>query len=422
MACTLGRASLPSPDFIRQEGGGRLRVGHSGYAFTGSEGLIMAQQVTGYPNPDEEVVPFTYDATLAGGVLDGFYFCDSTNVDWAKLAGGMFAWEAVLVPVPGRQCPTFEIDCLGSNRDTAHAITEWSWVGLPLAAQTRAEVFESRLTGYVTATITGADSSGSATLYAAPTGSKTALYADRFQSSQNPDYYYYGGAAIQVSVDGGTTWTTVTGRDLPFTYADHVATRVRLVHGLGSNAAIRFTLPDTSDVVTLSNYDFANAAYESKSFTATTAGSTATPIAFNSQYPVTVLRNDPVACSVRVWYDTGYIDYTLRRGSWVIEGRAVSMAANQSFGIYHATTKAGTGVTGGIDETTATADGNKYQLRSPSAITAETTKGGIYLTSAAQSFPFAMALDFFSGDNTTSPSTSGLYFACMEHTQDVVAR
>lgn len=318
----------------------------------------------------------------------------------------------------------FEVLTLGADRSTAHAITEWSWVGAPSSTTAFGEVFTSRVASPVSTTKTGAET---AVLWSAPTGSKTALYSDTFLYGALPANFYTAAARVEVSIDGETTWQTVVGRQSPITRTQGDGAQPPTHSIRISNGLVRMLVAE--GMLRLEVYDSGAAAWEAKRFQLTGAGSTMTALTLIS-VPVTILRNDPCAATIRLWFGSlggagvavGYCDLTVRRGSWVVEGYANAMDANEALGIRCNTDEAGTSVTGGIDATSADASGNKYQLRSPSAITAETTKGGIYLTSAAQTFPFAVATDKFTGDNTTSPSTSGLYFAAMNHRQRIVAR
>lgn len=400
MACTLGRASLPSPDFIRQDSGGRLRVGHrDGYAFTGTDGLAMAQQISGYPNEFEEQVIFTYDGAPQ---LNGWYFVENTNVDWVKLAAGLFAWEASLIPIPN---PIFEVSILGINRPTAHSITEWSWAGAPTGS----------VKWWPDGTAATLMSSHNDDLFIAPSGSKTALY-DNTLMLLIPivNAYAVGYCSIEKEYSTGV-YASVVGDVID----DVVPSDWRL-----SSPRIRISqASDTTSTFTVEVFNTSTVTWQSKTFKLGRGGASATSI--GAPYAFAILHNSPWVCSIRLYFNDanfiGYCDLTVRLGSWVIEGNLVALdGSTYQLGVFRATNEAGTGVTGGIDAAADDADSNKYQLRSPSAVSTETTIGGIYLTGAAESFPFAIATDRWAGNGTTGPTTSGLYFAAMEQTAEVV--
>ena len=383
------------------------------FATTPSTGVALARQLVGYPNGDEPAVPFIYDATDAGGILDGFYVIESTDIDWSKLAAGTFAWTAALLAVPGSKAPLAEVRSVGAARTTAHSVTPWSWIGMPDAAVTSGEYLSS-LTAVGAHAKTG-PSNDSAQLVYAPTGTKTAFYADAGLYTVTAAGYYYGAARIERSADSGSTWSTVIGRELPI--ATLASTdRLRLSVGF-----MRFTIQSTG-TLTYEVYD--GSSWDSKTFTV----GYHTGSAYSAHTPTvsaSVLQNGPEAAGLRFWIEpsSGYVDFTVRRGSWVVEVLQTSTAATRKHAVSRASAEAATAVTGGIDATSADASGNKYQLRTPHALTADTTNGFIYQTSAAQTGQFAIALDTRAGDGTTTgPTTTNLYFAAMRHRQRLVAR
>ena len=140
---------------------------------------------------------------------------------------------------------------------------------------------------------------------------------------------------------------------------------------------------------------------------------------------LTVLRNSPEMCSIRVWLGgsidgpSTYLDLTLMRGCWFTQGVLVSPAKDIQFEVRRQTAEAGATVAGGLDAAGVDANGDKYQLRTPSAYTPDATNGSIYLAVAAESMPFAIGLDL---NEPTNPTTTGAYFAAMSHRQIVAAR
>jgi hypothetical protein len=163
-------------------------------------------------------------------------------------------------------------------------------------------------------------------------------------------------------------------------------------------------------------------AWQTKVYNVTTGG--ATPTSLGIAKAVTVLRNSPETCAVRVHTSNQngvYVDFTIRRGSWVVEGFVANghtAAGNQQFGFKRRVIEAATVETGGLVATANDADGHKYRIFTPDAHTADTTKGGVYLTTAADQFSFAATTDTHDGTITAR----GLYWAAVNHRQQVVAR
>ena len=228
MPCTLGRAYLPSPNVIRQDGD-RLRVGHTGYHFDGNEGQVMAAQVTGYPNVDEPVIRFTYDPESVTGQFDGFYVCVGTTVDWVKLAANLFAWEADLERVPSWQIPLWELVSGGTLRSNAHSIAIGATiptVGAPVGAF-------SATPGFETATTRTGEDGAVPVFYDASTPTTYKLTPSWKVSAADAEK---GAARLEVSYNGGSTWDVVVGRQV-----QNLPTFWRL-----SNSLVRVTATNTA--------------------------------------------------------------------------------------------------------------------------------------------------------------------------------
>jgi hypothetical protein len=418
MACTLGRAVLPSPDSIRQEGGGKLRIGHSGYPFPVDEGLVMAQQLLGYPNPDEEVVFFTYDAQAANGVLDGAYFVAGTDVDWVKLAAGLFSWSAELVPVPAMQLPTFEVSCLGDDLVNAHALTGVNWVAFPGSALARTAK-------------TGTESS--APLVGG--GTVDAFAGAGVFDDVTTTYAVEGGdvyeAAAQLTVEG----SLVTGRQTLRTSIGWVVENglVRVRPSL--TAANQFYVGVANSAGTAYDeyawrlIDFATEAYE-YGFDGTTRYG---PIG------VVVLRNSPECVAIRVVYAdsfsnqldgggsaaavSGSLDVTVRRGQPFGDFQfSLDDDDLHTLGVYRATADASASITGGVEDATAVG-GIKWQVYTPVARTADNTNGGLWQTASADNlFAFGIGNDRDVYGTASGQPLADFYFAAQEHFQAVASR
>jgi hypothetical protein len=403
--CTLGRATLPSPEYVRQEGGD-LRIGHSGFPFEGDSGMVMAAQVNGYPTPDEPVIPFTYGTALAfreQDRLDGYYFVESTKVDWVKLASGVFSWEAQLVRTPGFQAPLFEVLTSGAQRASA-AVTADTWVAYPEEA--------------TMVQFAGGGSGSLVTLEAEEglvhlTTHGSAFAEDTVLMMLEPDIFYQNACRIEHWLDG---FQVVTDRQIPNDPTE--AWRI-------GNGLVRMTL-DSVGRPQVQHWDNVAAAWENKSYKVVYDGVTATNIGAPST--ITILRNSPVSVSVRVGWSLEdsprtvvYGDFTLHRGSPIVDCRLFTIGGDtKSLGVFLQTGEASTSYTGGIGATGDDAAGNRYQiLCNTTANTKSTGSGGVYLTSVGEVLYFGLANDF---QLPTTSDLAEMWAMAMRFRQRISAR
>lgn len=430
MGCTLGRIGLTaaqggdaltlgSPNRITQEGD-RLRVGGD-FAVTAAEGRTLAAQLSGYPTPYEDVVPFTYDASDAASVLDGFYFVVSTSIDWVKLAAGLFSWDAQLLRVPGWQAPLFEVKCTGALRSNVHSITTstaYGWCAYPASA--------------TSVRFAGASSSTAVTEYGASSNNVIGLYATG--TALYTETLLYSVAAADFYDCACTIWT---GSRVASSTAPDVSGHRLVVGSQVANAPTAWMIsndlvrvlpgPNAGEILVGQWQDSAHSpagadSWTYKAYKLIKDGTTGTSV--GDPDTITVLRNSPECVSVRVWFDHGsqvasYTDLTLRRGSPVVEGVSVIVgtSATLAHGVGRYSTEATSSATGGIIATSDDANSNKFRIRSPQTITADNTNGKIYLTSAAQRFAFGIDTDFFSGIDLTDG-----YWGAVGHRQSMTVR
>jgi hypothetical protein len=344
MPCTLGRAQLPSPDSVRQEGD-TLRIGHGGYPFEGLSGQVMAAQLGGYPNTDEPVVPFTYStdyAFLGQDLLDGFYFVESTKVDWVKLAAGMFAWEAQLVRVPDMAVPRIELSVGGTLRGNDHGIIGGGTVAI-LAPNVGAY---SIAPGQYNAVSSRTGEDGVQAIYYDTSPGATPDYLTWLTL---PGDYYDGCPRLEVYYD---TWTAVTARQIP-----NSPTSWRITNGL-----VRVTSTLTAAKTELSIEHFDGTVWDPAKVWQLTNDTSYTAIA-QAPNSVQVLHNRPDSVSVRVDLSTTSLqtlDVTLRRGVRYLDCRLTGVTTP---GIRRGTNEAATLITVSGDagiRATADSSGNKY--------------------------------------------------------------
>lgn len=430
MGCTLGRVGLTtaqggdglalgSPNRISQAGD-NLRVGGD-FAVTAAQGRTLAQQLMGYPDPDEDVIPFVYDAADAGGVLDGYYFVGGVNVDWVKLAAGLFSWDANLIRVPGFAAPLFEVVCTGKVRSNVHSITSssaYGWVGYPASASSVRLAGASSNTAVTEYGANGGDAIG---LYA--TG--TALYTETLLYSVAVGDFYDAACAVW-------TGSRVASSTAPDVSAHNIVVGTQTANSptawMLTNDLVRVLPgPNAGEILIGQWEDSAHSpaganAWTYKAYKIIKDGATGTSAGDGDT--LTIIRNSPECCTVRLWFDHGSrvassTDFTVRRGSPVVEGLSVvvgtSATLSHGFGRYSA--EATTSATGGIIATSDDANSNKFRVRSPQTITADNTNGFIRLSSAAQRFAFGVDTDFFSGIDVTDG-----YWGAVTHRQSMTVR
>jgi hypothetical protein len=415
---TLGKIGLATT-----AGGDGLEVLCSNWSQEGDsadvEGVIRKQatladlksirdQFQGYgpQNFDEPIIPVTWteDATR-----DGWYrveSCDVSSEVTGRLgspleAGGntAYTWKAKLTRVAGGwQAPLLEVMYSEKLRTNAHAIASGStsgWLALPGTAtsivNTVAGPSRTTLTTAVGSTVTLFD-------VAAP---DTNWYGGALKtfSYRVPAGSAYAGAA---RIESGSALRVLTGRQI---ISDVANWRI-------SNDLVRIAPSGANLVVGV--YDTGAAAWETKTWSPYFYDDVGTTTYFmGTPTTVTVLRNSPEACTVRLSYnlngavqfpsgagtytavnDSAYVDLTVYRGARWVEGITVisNFVLKLAAGIAVTTAEAATAVTGGVEATAADASGNKYRAYTPLAKTNDLVQGGFRCTSltVTSGFPWGI--------------------------------
>jgi hypothetical protein len=417
---TLGRLGLdiatgtevdPYPGITWE--GDRLSFSGMLKADTTNAGAMLRHQLNGYgpENTDESVIPVIWSQDES---VTGYYVPITTEVqaDDGTYVGDnwWFPFQADLVRIPGYKNPLMEVICSGAKRDSDAGVTNGqSWCGVPSAASGTFQTATGSITRFNSVAADGDD----AAMFVGSTG----LYDNGICYYAAPSDFYDAACKVQISVDSGTTWRTLTGRQWPYDLSTSTLWRI-------SNDVARVG-SDTNGV----GYNFSvgiyDSAWESKGYklTADTSGT-----AIGGPSSLRILRNSPEVVAVRAVYggDSGtYADFTLRRGSWLTEiylsHGSTYVSASEYLGVFRTTAEAGGTITGGLQATGDDADGNKYRLYSANAFTRHNTNGGIYLTTAAHSVHLGISSDAVTL-NAGLFTSHDLYFAAMNHKQRIVSR
>jgi len=220
---------------------------------TFAEQTALRDRFVGYGphNPDEEVVPFSIDAdeTLSGYVSvlrarAGSLSNAPTLAHDDDVPLGKQPLTLELVKVASTQ---FEITCDGADRDTAHSITPWSWVGLPLADDVLAgpTALNASLS-LGTADRAGED--GDVEFVTAASGSKEDLYDDTVLYSVASDDFYGASVVLEVT-DDQPLWDNFLRVDDHLPVAGEVAPTGQTWHGnaispIGSTTLVPASMPE----------------------------------------------------------------------------------------------------------------------------------------------------------------------------------
>lgn len=373
-------------------------------------------QLQGYgpQNTDEPRVPVTWAQDPS---LDGFYEVISVDVG-AEVSGRLSAtadyrtlvvpFSAKLVRVTSFEAPLVEVRVVGGLRANDHSITDLrGWVGLPPSSVL--------IHGYQLAAGAGTDTGAGEShtglvLFDNGIVPDEILRDDSVTFSTAPSDTYDAAAKIEVTYDSGSTWHVVTGRQV-----DNLPTAFRI-----SNDRIRVTHSATN-VFTFSGY---LGGWESKNFQVTYNANSATSL--GTPASLTVLRNSPECCIIRLWMSAAgagkgaYLDLKVSRGAWWLDAALGSPTnVNTDFGVFRDASEAATDITGGIEATSADANGNKFQWYTPETVTTVTTGSSGFYSAGTAVLPFGISY------NTLTSSTLSnvrAYFAAINHKQAITAR
>jgi hypothetical protein len=313
----------------------------------------------------------------------------------------------------------FEVMYSEKLRVNSHAVATGStsgWIGFPGAA--------TAITGGVgiTATRTSLTTAAGSTLTLIENTDPNTNWGNGAASTftyRVPASGYYQGA---VRIESTSANRVVAGRQV---ISDPANWRI-------SNDLVRIAPSGANLVVGV--WDNGAGAWETKTWSPTLYDGSTTYF-FGTPETVTVLRNSPESCTIRLAYDLNgavqfpsgagtytslsdsfYLDLTVRRGARWVEGSSVALSgvAGTRMGLYVTTAEAATAVTGGVEATAADASGNKYRAYTAEAKTNDLVQGGFRQSSLDSTFPWGV------GTNITN-GIALYYFTTVSFRQRVVA-
>lgn len=386
------------------------RLNLSGYLHSDSvsEVDVLRQQLNGYvDNGDEEVVPVTW---TTDSKVNGFYrvrrvqISTNPNLHFSN----RFLFTVDLERVAGYAGPLMETVITGAVRTNSHSITNANAVGVVAVPDDVLEFHDSSDPAAASVfTRTSVDGDVRCV--------KSATYSRYQYFALAPADWYIGACSIEL----GSPYRTVVGQQIP---SELDTWRL-------SNGLVRVRPHASGFGVSCFN----GSTWDSeKVFRGTVAGSSLGGIALATG--LRVLRNSPEECIIRLPVSipsailTGAsvgsmradIDIAVRRGERTVR---LFLAATKSttWGVECVTAEAATALTGGIRATSDDANGNRFVLSSPQAVTNDLTQGGFALTAGATTFSYAAGLELNGSSAATNDAAQALVYQYMAaHSERVV--
>lgn len=392
MTITIGRVSITQNLSELEFDGDRLDVAGWFFGTDLNHAKVIREQLLGLDaNEDEPDIPvvYSYDSKI-----DGYYTVGSVNV--SQIIGVSyerfkFQYAIQLERVQGGfALPLVEVAAAVSLRTNGVSVTPGnaSTVGVPYAASFRAARFSDGTIGSV--------ASNSPNFHVTATGD--VINAQYFPgispslmsvtSATLPADYYDGAATIEQSISG--TWYPVVGDQIGYI----VGNLLRVGNGL-----VRSTF-HTDGVITSEVFD--GTVWESSTSFSLISNTAGTPLTWIAEGGWKIVRNDPAACTIRTsaQFDVASgnnlpasVILHVERGKMLAEIFADNMFYDldnsgtlaYTLQLRANTVTAATALTGGIRQTSNNAQGHRWIMMCPSAVTNDLVNGRI--TIAVQSAP-----------------------------------
>lgn len=356
MSLTIGRAGRDSTTLEADDAQwNRRSLTLSGWlnGSTTSEVNATRDQIANLNDMGAELaVPVTFDEDAA---VDGFYRVD--NSEAAHIPAGdeaMFGWSAQLERLGGPGEVDHQAIAIGTTLRNDHGLDESTaqpWHATPVGADS----YDADGSPLTTIIRTGAD--GAVTVH-------VGSLAGRFPRWHHVPAQHYLGAAT-LTVDGAVR----NGSWCPDMPADWELANSLIRVGPGTNGRLSVATHDGDETWTaVKTYTLAVDAVEVAAWE-----------------HVAVLAVGPEFAAVRLTGTQSLarltLDLSVRRGSRFILGYLTRTAGEAALSIKRTATEAGTVFTGGVRATANDAAGNRYVLAALVDSTADTTQGGLSVTS-----------------------------------------
>lgn len=392
---TIGRVGLVDslelgkPEFWNESGstvevGGRLIMSSVADALWMRRQLLGLLDRVGAGGGGDNAIPVTWSGETT---IDGYYFVRDVEVSVAPgaLRHGILPWRVTLERLPWWRNPLLEDLVVSTVITNAHSLNPTFGIATAVAASQNFAGVSGGATWANTADVTTATGE-SVHWYLFSTGSGTSPGTLLYQLPVAS--FYHGACRIEV----GTSKRVLVGGNT----ADDSATGWRLGNGL-----IRVS-PLTNG---LRVGIWTGAAWETKDFNIYLDESNGYVV--NQWDSFSVIANSPeqvtVRCTVRdnsTSFYSDLLDVTVKKGRRLVEVALTTLQGTRAYGFRMASSEAATAITGGIRATSNDANGNRYMIVCPSAVTTTLASGRIRLTSAATSALFGLALELNGSSQT----------------------
>lgn len=370
----------------------------------------IREQILGLGNTiDQPVV--AVDCT-ADPSLNGYYAVGRVRADFdpGSSALGHFGYDLELERLPDRDTPRIELMSVGGLRSNSHSIAAGSvvpWVGIPAVTP---DFWNGEATALPLAFATTRVCANAPDGVGLATYSTTGIARRLARFSLPPINYFDGAAELTLGGD------PVVGRRIPNSDA---ATNNWQV----SNGIVAVSPGSTAGRINILSVNAAGNALTSRDFDLIYYDS-GTPLTIDAFTTLTVIRNTPEVVVVRVGCRSGsrlelvVLDITMRRGARIAEftmRTETSTAKTVQCNVASAATDPGGAVT------FQSAGTERWVMFTPQANTADTTQGGITITSSRADF----GIGHYTNGASSPEARSNLleqYFGVVESWQVIVGR
>lgn len=426
MTFSIGRCTFVKDPHAVQHSGNQVTftVGIGSDTSVGVDAYnAMRQQVLGLANNyDEPVVPIVWSSDTQ---YEGFYRVTDVSLDvseYGYLKRYSHDCQITAERVGGYSNPYFEVTTQSIVRTNAFAFTTPSGVVATLLDTTIAEG-DLRPSLTTLTPVTRKTSTG-ASIYCYVSAAPVAL--TQFRTFTLPNSFYVGACRIEVLY--GSTWCQVVGRAIPLNRVWRL-----------SNDIVRLTAQNGATPGTIEIWDNVASAWEATNIShyELTLGNPGIGGSSTTTNPtVTVLRNSPEQCTVRV---SGYlaigsgqagfdITYTVQRGAHFVEASWTYAPSLMRLGVQFSSVTACSSLTGGVRATSNDAAGNRVVFAMASgtnAIAVDLTNGRIRPLSSQTSASMMIGVELNGSSaitNNTADDLISQFFGLASWRQQVIGR
>lgn len=393
--------TVPTPMRVQPRGRGEWDLDGVVQCSSAAQMKAVRQNVLGLGEIDEPVVPVVFSDDTD---FDGYYAVTSSSVDLSPewTSKNRVRWFVGLQRLPDYARPQIETVMFGGFRANSHAITPLPQLWIP---NTATALYTTMSTGASAYTGSRTCEDGSVLGQVSAAGARYAAERKLTQFLLSASDWYDG--ACRVEVNYGGTYYPVVGRN-PYSLLSSTGWRI-------TNGRLRVAPSSTAGRLDVSIYDTGGATWETTAFKFYTSGAGSD---IDSILSFAVLRNAVDEVVVRLVLQesiTGTVpttyrhtmDLTLRRGAHHVECYWTQDSGTNLGYVKPNTVTASTTLTGGIRATSNDAAGNRYVIYTPRGKTNDLVNGGLYLTAAANNFPFAIGIEY-GGSGASSDDTAAV--------------